>query len=377
MSRAVRRTALLCAVVLATGVALAPSATAEVVPAAAVWNQVYELTGSQTTLSQVASTGPENVWAAGTTTGSDGYARPAAYHTEGGATTTTLLNLDWTSQWGRFIGIDGVADDDMWATGIVLQKATGTTRPLLAHWDGTQWTQVALPGGPAPLGELVGVAARSADDVWFAGTFEGVSTARLFHWNGTAVRNVPVRTKDPLCSPARATVTALTVTAQDVWLGLRCGLTTDGRQEGSVQRLTNGMWRLAVALPPDSGILGLAENGAGIVVAVGTRSAGSTYESVVYAGATTMSLLGAFGGDQLYWSVAARGQRVYLVGQIGINNTPLVLRRGANGWFPEPVDGGQPLFDVVIDSAGTAFAVGPTFGGSFGTPSAGLWRRTA
>lgn len=362
---------------LLAGLAAPSVATAAPVAAAApLWTQVYELPGGQTNLSQDVATGVDDVWAVGTTTGPDGYARPAAYHTVGGTTTTTLLNLDWSTQWGRFSGVDGVAADDVWAGGILLQKATGVSRPLLAHWDGTGWSQVALPGGSSLSGELVGVAARSSNDVWFAGTMDGVRTARLYHWDGSRVRSVPVAIQDPTCFAARATVTALTVTAQDVWLGLRCGLTTDARQEGSVQTLHDGRWRLALVQEPSSGILGLAENGSGTVWAVGTRLTPGGFESVVYGGRSSLQLQGSFGGDQLYWAVAARGQQVYLVGQLSINNTPLVLRRAGPGWVSEAVDGGQPLFGVTIDPAGTAYAVGPTFGGSFGVPQAGLWRRT-
>lgn len=219
-ARPLRRTAV---AVLATALSVAPLTPAHAAPS---WSQVYELTGAQTTLSQVTTTGAEDVWAAGTATGSDGYARPVAYHTVGGTTTTTLLNLDWTSQWGRFIGIDGVADDDLWASGVLVQKASGSTRPLLAHWDGSEWSPAPLPGAANLFGELVGVAARASDDVWFAGTMDGLKSARLYHWNGTAVVPVAVAIKDPLCTPSRATVTALTVTAADVWLGLRCQLTT-------------------------------------------------------------------------------------------------------------------------------------------------------
>lgn len=375
--RAVRRTSSGLSVLMVVGLALTPTTATAADVDAPLWSQVYELTGAQTTLAQVVSTGPENVWAAGTVTGSDNHARPAAFHTEGGTTTTTLLNLDWTLQWGRFLAIDGVADDDLWASGVLYTKATGNARPLLAHWDGVSWRPVALPGGATLTGELVAVAARATDDVWFAGTMDGVSTARVYHWDGTRVRAVGVTIKDPLCFVARVTVTALEVTAEDVWLGLRCGLTTDAREEGSVQRLHNGAWRLAVVLPPSSGILGLADNGAGVVWAVGTESTAGGFQSVVYAGRTTMGRVGTFGNNELYWAIAAQGPQVYLVGQIAVNNTSIATRRSGSTWVDEQVDGDQPLFGATIDPAGTAFAVGPTFGGSFGTPQAGLWRRSA
>lgn len=90
-----------------------------------------------------------------------------------------------------------------------------------------------------------------------------------------------------------------------------------------------------------------------------------------------MQEVAAFGMNQIFWSVAASGPQVFLVGQLSTNNTPQVLRRSGTSWIQESVAGEMPLFGVAIDPAGTGFAVGPTFGGSFGAPQAGLWRRSA
>lgn len=342
--------------------------------AAAAWSPVYRLSGNQTGLPAVVDTGPGDVWAAGTTTGPDGYARPAAYHTVAGTTATTLLELDWTAQWGRFLGIDGVGDDDLWAAGVLLGKASGTSTSLLAHWDGIRWLRVPFAGGAQ--GESVAVAARSTDDVWFAGTLDGLRPASLLHWDGTAVRTVPVRIADPMCTPSRATVTALTVTAADVWLGLRCGLSTDAREEGSVQVLHAGRWLPSAVLPPSSTVLSLALDGTGTVWATGNRQTAAGYLPVALAGRARLREVATFGTDQILWAVAARGNSVYLVGQQATSITPLVPALAGSGFVPEPVAGDQPLFGVTVDPAGTAWAVGPAFGGSFGPPSAGLWRRT-
>ncbi len=176
--------------------------------------------------------------------------------------------------------------------------------------------------------------------MWFAGTLDGLRPASLLHWDGTEVRAVPVRIADPMCTPSRGTVTALTVTGADVWLGLRCGLTTDAREEGSVQ------------VPP------------------------AGYLPVALAGRARLREVATVRTDQILWAVAARGNSVYLVGQQAANNTPLVLALAGSGFVPEPVAGDQPLFGVTVDPAGTAWAVGPDFGGSFGPPSAELWQRS-
>jgi len=123
-----------------------------------------------------------------------------------------------------------VADDDLWAVGMFVAKTSGTTIPLLAHWNGTAWRQVRLPLPPRALGELVSVSARAAKDVWFAGNTGDFGDVAVFRWDGAQVSEIPVTVADPICSPTRTLAVDLTTTAQAVWLATRCTLIpTPGR----------------------------------------------------------------------------------------------------------------------------------------------------
>lgn len=373
---------ILALVAALTATLLGPVATAGAVgpgagptPAAGTWQPVYRKPAGESTLTDVVTTLPGHVWAAGTIRGEDGYDRPTVLRTVDGVTTSLPFRTDFTDRWGRFSGVGGVADDDMWAVGLLVYKATGFSIPLLAHWNGTVWTQVPLPLPAGTGGELVAVSARSAQDVWFAGTVADLDAARLFHWDGRRITQVPVTVADPTCSAPTATVTDVVTTAGAVWLSLRCQLNTDGRSESSVQRLRGGVWASAFITPPSGGIVGLGEDGTGLVLAVGFRSVVGGSVPILAAGRSTLREVASFPTSQFFWAVAARAGAVYLVGQVPSNDTPLVLRRNGSSFVQESIDGDQPLFGVTVDDAGTAWAVGPAFGGSFSSPRAGLWQR--
>jgi hypothetical protein len=86
--------------------------------------------------------------------------------------------------------LDGVSADsatDAWAIG---QYSTGSgAQPLLLHWNGTAWSQVASPALSGTDATLNAVSAGSATDAWAAGDDEnssGVIAPLILHWNGTA-----------------------------------------------------------------------------------------------------------------------------------------------------------------------------------------------
>lgn len=345
-------------------------------PAAALWSPVYRQPAGESTLTDVTTTVPGHVWAAGTVRGSDVFDQPTVFRTVGGVTTELPFGTT-PDRWGRFAGVGGVSDDDMWAAGVLIYKASGFAVPLLAHWDGTAWTQVRLPLPRGSSGELVAVSARAADDVWFAGSVDDLDAARLFHWDGRRVTEVPVTITSPTCFDPTAEVTDVVSTAGAVFLSLRCQLNTDGRSESSVQRLRGGVWTSAFVTEPSGGIVGLAEDGTGLVLAVGFRQVVGGSLPVLLAGRSTLREVASFPMSQFFWAVAARAGDVYLVGQVPINDTPLVVHRKGSTFVPEAIDGDQPLFAVTIDDAGTAWTVGPAFGGSFSPPRAGLWQRVA
>lgn len=119
----------------------------------------------------------------------------------------------WTSIPGSrltkasYADLDLTAPSDGWAVGTIGRL------PLVTHWDGRTWRQVALPGavrsargvGPGGARSLRGVSAPSSTSVWAVGSDsrarfsarEPNALGVVLHWNGTTWRRIalpaPVR----------------------------------------------------------------------------------------------------------------------------------------------------------------------------------------
>jgi hypothetical protein len=79
------------------------------------------------------------------------------------------------------------AANDIWAVGFIFDDITVFEDPLIEHWDGTAWT--AFPHqnfcAQTTCGALFGVAAVAANNVWAVGEITmGVGTPLIAHWNG-------------------------------------------------------------------------------------------------------------------------------------------------------------------------------------------------
>jgi hypothetical protein len=95
-----------------------------------------------------------------------------------------------------FYGVSADSPTDAWAVGLSekFQSPAGT---LIAHWNGTSWTQVPSPE-PGRLSWLFAVSAVSPADAWAVGYFSskaGADRTLIEHWNGTAWTKVPSPTK--------------------------------------------------------------------------------------------------------------------------------------------------------------------------------------
>ena len=85
--------------------------------------------------------------------------------------------------------VSATSSSDVWAVGEYSSNGS-VVKPLVLHWNGTSWTQVASPHPPGTFGsELLGVDALSPGDAWAVGEITGHvgnSTTLILHWNGTA-----------------------------------------------------------------------------------------------------------------------------------------------------------------------------------------------
>jgi hypothetical protein len=78
--------------------------------------------------------------------------------------------------------VAAISGTDAWAVG-ERRPPNDNGYPLAEHWDGTAWTAVPAPVTPTGVGELDGVAAASAADVWAVGDSSGLGPV-IRHWNG-------------------------------------------------------------------------------------------------------------------------------------------------------------------------------------------------
>lgn len=96
-------------------------------------------------------------------------------------------------------GITATAANDAWAVGYAGREHHLTNATLAEHWDGVSWRRVPTPRTKLPSNVLVGVAARSASDVWAVGYGGGglngphIGDIRplVEHWTGSKWVVVP------------------------------------------------------------------------------------------------------------------------------------------------------------------------------------------
>jgi hypothetical protein len=144
-------------------------------------------------------------------------------------------------------GLDAVvapSATDVWAFGPF---------PPAEHWDGTSWRRVTLP---APKGfgfrQITGASALSPDDIWAVGVVSrahGADQALIEHWNGSRWQFVPGPPKNAYSLNGVAAISA-----KNVWAVGETGVTTP--TGGGLRTLTihwNGkVWKRVPSPNPTS-----------------------------------------------------------------------------------------------------------------------------
>jgi hypothetical protein len=105
--------------------------------------------------------------------------------------------------------LDVLSQTDIWAVGNYGDFLYPS--PQVQHWDGASWRTVPLPQGVD--GDLLGVSAVAANDVWFVGGAATGGQALIFHWDGTSITRV--QNPNPGSYNRLYDVTALSAT--DIW----------------------------------------------------------------------------------------------------------------------------------------------------------------
>ena len=128
---------------------------------------------------------PTNIWAVGDQTNDASYYTTLIEHWDG-VSWSIVPSPNFNGFGGFFFGINGVANNDLWAVGAYTMTG-GQDQTAIAHFDGTSWSAVASPTGFSS--DLYAVAALSSTNAWAVGSNFISSTADstlVEHWDGAA-----------------------------------------------------------------------------------------------------------------------------------------------------------------------------------------------
>ena len=241
--------------------------------------------------------------------------------------------------------------------------------PLIQHWNGTGWTQVASPGGDA----LKAVAALSSSDVWAL----GVPMSRPFaqRWDGSAWQPVamsrpvhwPGLTAD-ISAPAAIDVWALVGRAVEHWDGSAWSLVPArlyGELSGIAALSPTNVWTVGIAEFADSGKRFRQQN------TLVLHWNGSVWKRVRSPNPAVANPPGSRDQNGLYDVAAASPQSVWAVGEYYLHAKsgrhswqPLVLHWNGKTWkvVPSASPGGvghpASLDGVAVAGPNDVWAVG-------------------
>jgi len=140
---------------------------------------------NQNILDAVAGASSRNVWAVGNWTNTVGVIKTLIEHWNG--TAWKIVAAPSPSRVVNSLGgVTAIAPDDVWAVGYDGIGDSELDGGLALHWNGSKWTQVAMPtqaGSGVP--RFSSVAASSATSVWAVATDVGDQDA-IEHWDGAA-----------------------------------------------------------------------------------------------------------------------------------------------------------------------------------------------
>ncbi len=308
--------------------------------AAPAWQVVYDGDTLGGSLLSAWGTGPDDVLAVGGPLGNSGFTAVAVHYD--GSTWTKLSPGGSDSFWwvggsgagdvwmtgenGRITHWDGItfrdqpwpttatiwgvwaaSPTDAWAVGGTPEGGTAAPNDIVLHWDGSAWTQDALPG--TPLGRSLNkVWGTSSDDLYAVGESATIwhrtgttwalepnpATSNLFTVFGCSATDVyAVGGQDVLHSDGGGTWTEVAVTLGNSVNGVTCNpggevlLVGFG---GLKQRLVNGAWIDEFTTEPYGDLHGSWADGQGAFWA-----AGGDFASAASPGTPRRAILARYG----------------------------------------------------------------------------------
>jgi hypothetical protein len=267
---------------------------------------------SGTVLTGVAAVASNDVWAVGY---SSTYGTPQTLALHWNGSSWSVVPSPAVQGGSGFLAIAATSTSDIWAVGYRaggLPDFTTTTGTMIAHWNGSTWTEVPSPNVGNRHNELDAVAAISTNDVWAVGTWRhmaGNFQTLTEHWDGSSW--TIVSSPNPSIENQLSAVAG--VAGSDVWA-------TGGGWDGVTStplffHWTGSNWN-QVSSPGGAGggLITLASNDAWAVAGNITHWDGASWSLVpnpVVSGATWLSLnaVTAVSGCEA-WAVGSHGSDI-------------------------------------------------------------------
>jgi hypothetical protein len=150
---------------------------------------------------------------------------------------------------GTLIGVYARSADNVWASGFSYNSG-GIKRSLIEHWNGHRWKVVPSPNAGSPDNDnaVISIRGTSADNVWAVGGVD-VSTAMdkavIWHWNGHHWRIV---TAPNVSGTSRFLTSVRPLSRTSAWA---VGFTNHGQYRTLILHWNGKHWRRAAS--PNSG----------------------------------------------------------------------------------------------------------------------------
>ncbi len=248
--------------------------------------------------------------------------------------------------------VEVLSENDIWAVGNFGDFVA--PEPQVQHWNGTSWQLVTLPGGF--IGDLLGVSAVAANDVWFVGGAASTGETFIFHWDGTSI----TRVASPNPGLYNRLYDVVALAPNDVWA---VGEYASGGVSKTLIEHWDGTQWSVVPSPTSRNeyteLLGVAAVSANDIWAVG--EAGSKPYALHWDGTTWQQVTTPNLPFSRFTDVSATsGGEVWAVGDS--NNGTLTARWTGSAWqvVPSPSPGAlfNDLNGVVVLAPDDVYAVG-------------------
>jgi plastocyanin len=222
--------------------------------------------------------------------------------------------------------IEIVSPNDMWAVGSYYVPASNKYQTLVEHWNGGGWSVVASPNiGTGSNFLWKGVTAVSANDVWAVGSYGPITAEQTLaiRWNGSQWNVVPTAN---MPGNANRLYDVVATASNDVWAVGYYGPNPNERT--LVEHWDGAQWSIVASPNPDAGrnvLIGVATLASNDVWAGGFRGTSTLTEHWDGTQWSVVSSPNRTGANYLEALAALSTYDILAVGSYNFNNNQKTL----------------------------------------------------